>query len=59
MNKECMNIVKNVSLKKLNKAKDKEYYRVEIPDRFTAMENLDAEVNINSAWKTIMRAYQD
>jgi hypothetical protein len=35
------------SLKKLNEAKGKEHYCVEISDRFTAFRNLDAEVDIN------------
>jgi hypothetical protein len=41
------------NLKKVNKVEDKEQYRVEISNRFAAMENLDTEVNINSAWETI------
>jgi hypothetical protein len=39
------------NLKKLGKAKEK--YCVEISNRFTALEDLDAEVEINSAWETI------
>jgi hypothetical protein len=34
--------------KKLNKAEGKEQYHVEISNRFTALVNLDAEVDINS-----------
>jgi hypothetical protein len=41
------------NLKKLNKGEDKEQYRVQISNRFAALENLDAEVNINRAWATI------
>jgi hypothetical protein len=32
---------------------DKEQYRVEISNRFAALENLDTEVDVNKAWKTI------
>jgi hypothetical protein len=35
------------NLKKLNEIECKEQYRVEISNRFTALENLDAEVDIN------------
>jgi hypothetical protein len=31
----------------------KEPFRVEVSNRFTALEDLDAEVEINSAWETI------
>jgi hypothetical protein len=39
------------NLKKLNEVKDKEQYLVEISNRFSALENLDTEVDINRAWK--------
>jgi hypothetical protein len=45
--------IKRFSLKKLNEVEDKEHYRVEISNRFAALENLDAEVYINRAWETI------
>jgi hypothetical protein len=32
---------------------DKEQYHVEISNMFAALENLDADVDINRAWKTI------
>jgi hypothetical protein len=35
------------------KAEDKEQFRVEVSNRFEALEDLDAEVEINSAWETI------
>jgi hypothetical protein len=38
------------NLKKLNKAKGTEQYRVEISNRFEALDNLYDEVYINSAW---------
>jgi hypothetical protein len=41
------------NLKKLNEVVGKEQYRVELSYRFAALENLDAEVNINRAWETI------
>jgi hypothetical protein len=31
----------------------KEQYHVEVSSRFTALENLDAEMNINRAWENI------
>jgi hypothetical protein len=40
-------------LKKLNEVEGKEQYSVEISNRFTALENLDTEVDINTAWETI------
>jgi hypothetical protein len=41
------------NLKGLNKAEGKEQYCVEVSNRFAALEDLDAEVEINSAWETI------
>jgi hypothetical protein len=41
------------SFKNLNEAEDKEQYHVEISNRFTALENLDTEVDINRALETI------
>jgi hypothetical protein len=41
------------NLKKLNEVGRKEKYRVEVSNRFEALEDLDAEVEINSAWETI------
>jgi hypothetical protein len=41
------------NLKKLNEAEGKEQYQVEISNRFTALENLDTEVDINRTWQTI------
>jgi hypothetical protein len=35
------------NLKKLNEVEGKEQYRVELSDRFAALENLDTEVDIN------------
>jgi hypothetical protein len=41
------------NLKKLNEAEGKEQYRVEVSNRFVALEDLDAEVEINSVWEMI------
>jgi hypothetical protein len=41
------------NLKKLNEVDGKEQYCVEIPNRFAAFKNLDAEVDVNRAWETI------
>jgi hypothetical protein len=41
------------NLKKLSEVDGKEQYRVEISNRFAALENLDTEVEINIAWKTV------
>jgi hypothetical protein len=43
------------NLQKLNEVEGKEQYHVEISNRFTALENLDTEVDtcINRAWETI------
>jgi hypothetical protein len=41
------------NLKKLNEVGGIERYRVKISNRFVALEDLDTEVEINSAWETI------
>jgi hypothetical protein len=41
------------NLKKLNDVEGKEQYRVEVSNKFAALEDLDAEVEINSAWEMI------
>jgi hypothetical protein len=41
------------SLKKLNEVEGKEKYRSEVSNRFAALEDLDAELESNSAWETI------
>jgi hypothetical protein len=45
--------MERLNLEKLNKVKGKGAYEVEISNRFAASENLDAEVEINTAWDTI------
>jgi hypothetical protein len=45
--------VERFNLKKLNEVEGKEMYRAEVSNRFKAFEDLDAEVEINSAWETI------
>jgi hypothetical protein len=41
------------NLKKLNDVGGKEQFRVEVSNRFAALEDLDTEVEINNAWETI------
>jgi phosphomevalonate kinase len=41
------------SVKKLSDLESKEKYHVQISNRFTTLETLDAELDINSAWETI------
>jgi hypothetical protein len=41
------------NLKKLNQVEGKEQYPVEVSNRFAAFEDLDTEVEINSAWEII------
>jgi hypothetical protein len=41
------------NLKKLIEVEGKEKYRVEVSNRFAAVEDLDAEVEINNLWETI------
>jgi hypothetical protein len=41
------------NLKKLNDVEGKEQFRVEVSNRFAALENLDSEVEINSACEKI------
>jgi hypothetical protein len=41
------------NLKKISKAEGKEEYHIEVSNRFAALEYLDAEVEINSAWEMI------
>jgi hypothetical protein len=43
------------SLRKLNMVEGKEQFCVEVSNRFAALEDLDAEVEINSAWETLGR----
>jgi hypothetical protein len=41
------------NLKKLNEVEGKEKYRDEVSNRFAALKDLDAEVEINTIWETI------
>jgi hypothetical protein len=41
------------NLKKLNEVEDNEQYHVEVSNRFASLEDLDTEVEINSAWEII------
>jgi hypothetical protein len=50
--------IERSNLKKLNEVEGKEKYRVEASNRSAALEDLDAEVEINSAWGTITENIQ-
>jgi hypothetical protein len=39
------------NLKKINEVGGKEQFRVEVSNKFAALEDLDAEVEINSVWE--------
>jgi hypothetical protein len=43
------------NLKKLNEVESKEQFDVEVSNRFAALEDLDTEVEINSAWEMIRK----
>jgi hypothetical protein len=45
-------LIERFNLKKLNEVEGKEKYRVEFSNKFAALENLDADLNNNSAWET-------
>jgi hypothetical protein len=45
--------MERINLKKLNEEGVKEQFRVEVSNRFAALEDLDAEEEIYSAWETI------
>jgi 50S ribosomal subunit-associated GTPase HflX len=41
------------NIEKLNEVRGKEKYRVEVLNRFAALEDLDTEADINNAWEMI------
>jgi hypothetical protein len=43
------------NLKKSNEVGGNEQFRVDVSNRFAALEDLEAEVEINSAWETIRK----
>jgi 50S ribosomal subunit-associated GTPase HflX len=45
--------MESFNLKMLNEVEAKEKYSVEVSNRFPTLKDLDAEAEINSAWKTI------
>jgi hypothetical protein len=45
--------IESFDLKKLSKLEAKEQYHVEISSRLAALENLDTEEDITTAWETI------
>jgi hypothetical protein len=56
--RSCRFCLERFHLKKLNMLEGKEKYHVEISKRFAALEDLDAEVEFNSAWETIRENYK-
>jgi hypothetical protein len=46
-------LMESFKLKKLNEVEGKEEFHVEVSNRFEAVEELDAEVEINTIWETI------
>jgi hypothetical protein len=47
--------MERINLKKLNELEGKWHFHVEVSNKFAAFENLDAEVEINSACKQLER----
>jgi hypothetical protein len=45
--------MERLNLKELNKVEGKEKYHIEVSNRFAVLENLDTEVEINSAKENI------
>jgi lipoate-protein ligase A len=45
--------MESFNLKKLNKVEVKEKYSTDFSNRFATLENMNAEVEINSAWETV------
>jgi tartrate dehydratase alpha subunit/fumarate hydratase class I-like protein len=41
------------NLKKLNEVEGKEKHRVEVSNKFVALEDLEREIEIKNAWETI------
>jgi hypothetical protein len=51
-------LMERFSLKKLNEVEGKEQFLVEVSNGFSTLEDLDAEVEINSVWETIRKNIQ-
>jgi hypothetical protein len=49
--------VERFSLKELHKVEGIERYHVEVSNRFAALEDLDAKVDNNNAWKTTQKCH--
>jgi hypothetical protein len=45
--------MERLNLKKLNEVESREQFHVDVSNRFAALEDLDAEVEINCAWERI------
>jgi hypothetical protein len=54
-NKQRMHrfLTERFSPKELNEVRDKRQCHVKVSNRFTALEDLDAQVDVNSGWKTV------
>jgi hypothetical protein len=50
--------IERLNQKKLNDAEGNQKWRVEVSNRFAALEDSDAEVEINSVWEMI-KEYQN
>jgi hypothetical protein len=44
-----------INLREFNEVESKKQYCVEVSNRFAALPDLDAKVDINSVWETIIR----
>jgi hypothetical protein len=47
------------NLRRLNEPEVKEKYQIEITNRFAALENLNADEDVNRAWENIKREDQN
>ena len=47
------------NLRKLNDLEVRKQYRIEITNRFAALENVSEDEDINRAWESIKRKYQN
>jgi hypothetical protein len=55
----CLFYIDRFSLKKLNEVEGKEQYCVGVSNKFAFLEDLDTDVEINSAWEMIRGKYKD
>jgi hypothetical protein len=55
LNRDCTFSYGRFNIKELNDVGGKQQFRIGISNRFVALENVDAEVDINSNWETRTR----